>query len=232
MSESKREGQGAYPTLAALIDEQDPGIVLLHDLIAQPGANECVILPRDDDVARRTLLDLGVTTRSLLGAMAFETGGMSISVGLLRLFGAGRSRSLSEVNLTVGITGGSDKLLVADDALGGMFALNGGAFGKEHLGEVFYLPYDTTCWSSLDVGYSEFVSWCLTGDLTMLYPADDEAVLAVHRIEPSFERTLSSFPFPWAWSGEGTHSLKAVDANEHVRLRIELLGYDVVDELE
>jgi len=33
-------------------------------------------------------------------------------------------------------------LLVADDVLGGFYALNGGAFGSESLGKIFYFAPD------------------------------------------------------------------------------------------
>jgi len=57
---------------------------------------------------------------------------------------------------------------VADDVLGGFFAINGGAFDAQP-GHVCYLAPDTHEWESLGVGHSEFVLWLLHGDLATFY---------------------------------------------------------------
>ena len=59
-------------------------------------------------------------------------------------------------------------LLVADDVLGGFFAINGGSLGPEQ-GAVFYFAPDTVEWECLDFGYSQFLIWCLQGDITGFY---------------------------------------------------------------
>lgn len=110
---------------------------------------------------------LQVTTRSVLGAVAYETGGILVDAGRIRLFGAGSERSLLTVNEA--IDGFGDVVFVADDVLGGIFALNGGRFGPADLGQIFHLAADSVAWSCLDIGYADFVAWCLTGDRDALY---------------------------------------------------------------
>ena len=61
-------------------------------------------------------------------------------------------------------------LLVADDAMGGFFALNGGAFGNYDLGKIFYLSPDNLVWEPLEIGYSDFIYWTFTGDIDLFYP--------------------------------------------------------------
>ncbi|WP_179865675.1 DUF2625 family protein [Bacillus sp. AFS017336] len=61
-----------------------------------------------------------------------------------------------------------DSLLVADDAVGGFFALNGGAFDGE-TGNIFYLAPDTLEWEDLGMGYAEFINWSLSGNIMGFY---------------------------------------------------------------
>ena len=59
-------------------------------------------------------------------------------------------------------------LLVADDVLGGFFAINGGSLGPE-MGSVFYFAPDTADWECLDYTYSEFILWCLQENIAGFY---------------------------------------------------------------
>ena len=59
-------------------------------------------------------------------------------------------------------------LLVADDVLGGFFAINGGAFdGKA--GNVFYYAPDSGEWEDTQLGHSQFLCWALYGDISKFY---------------------------------------------------------------
>ena len=105
--------------------------------------NRVEILPRKKKAGREALHFTQVTTYSLLGAVVYESGGILIDNGWLRILGAGTrdgSRSLPSWN--TGKTqhlNSTGYLLVADDVLGGFFALNGGAFYGVELGHVVYL---------------------------------------------------------------------------------------------
>jgi hypothetical protein len=59
-------------------------------------------------------------------------------------------------------------LLIADDVVGGFFAIDGGGLGFER-GKVCYLPPDILAWENLGVGYSAFVNWSFAGDLAKYY---------------------------------------------------------------
>ncbi len=60
-------------------------------------------------------------------------------------------------------------LLVADDAIGGLFALDGGGLGGK-TGSMFYFAPDTLRWEPMeDMGYSQLVCWCFTGDVGKYY---------------------------------------------------------------
>ena len=54
------------------------------------------------------------------------------------------------------------------DILGGFFAVNGGAFGGK-VGNVFYYAPDSGEWEDTQLGYSQFLYWALSGDISKFY---------------------------------------------------------------
>jgi hypothetical protein len=58
---------------------------------------------------------------------------------------------------------------MADDVVGGCYALNGGAFGPE-IGQVFYFAPDTLRWEPMNgMGYSQFLVWSLRPKLKLFH---------------------------------------------------------------
>ncbi|HTN75694.1 MAG TPA: DUF2625 family protein [Pirellulaceae bacterium] len=184
-------------SLDELIDTEEPGILLLQEWLANAQC-ECEALP-PGPTRGDALLTTQVTTRSLLGTVVYETGGVLIDNGWLRFIGSGSprlTRSLPEWNAgrTVGFC------LVADDAVGGFFALNQGALGDD-LRSLFYLAPNTLTWESLEIGYTDFLQFALTGDLASFYEdrywpgwqADMQQLTADHAF----------FFYPPLWTAEG-----------------------------
>lgn len=92
-----------------------------------------------------------------MGAVAYHTGGISVLDGWLRILGSGSPaipRTLSDWN--------QDKAkgfyLVGDDAFGGFFALDGGAFGSGN-GQIFYFSPRSLRWQPLNCSYTQFLLW-------------------------------------------------------------------------
>jgi hypothetical protein len=125
------------------------------------------VLPVDRRRGRAVLEALQLTERSLLGAIASNTGGLLIDSGWLRILGGGAPGlpSLSEENQG---TRAQSHLVVAFDAVGGRFAIDGGGLGVA-LGEVCYWGPDTLAWSGIGGGHSAFLSWVLEGGLDEFY---------------------------------------------------------------
>jgi hypothetical protein len=117
---------------------------------------------------------LQVTTRFPLGAIGLECGGILVDHGWLRLLGAGNAELMGLLEWNgLGHSAGPDPLLsdaivVAHDAVGGFFAINGGAFDGSR-GDVFYFAPDSLRWEHLDTGYSGLVQWATSGDLASFY---------------------------------------------------------------
>lgn len=156
-----------HPYEALLSD--DPAWPHMQALITS-ARNTVEVLPSTSDAARACLTSLQVTTRSTLGALAHETGGVLVDGGFVRVLGSGHarlSRALGSWNATLAVHP-SQALLVGDDVVGGVFAINAGALG-EALGHVHYFAQDTLRWEDTGLGHSDWFAWLLAGDLAQFY---------------------------------------------------------------
>lgn len=218
-------------TLDELLERDEPALPLLCEWIDDPAGNGGILFLPAEAVAGDTLVRLQVTTRSMLGTLAYETGGISIADGLVRLLGSGAERSIIQTAKIAGCPmDGSypDIIIVGDDVFGGLFALNGGRFGTERQGQVFHLAADDTVWVPLGVGHSDFIHWCLTGDLSALYAPFTYLDVFAMRPLPAFEGTLSFYPFLWTKEGKDRQpSVQVISADESLKLRLELCGFAV-----
>ncbi|WP_139488545.1 DUF2625 family protein [Brevibacillus dissolubilis] len=208
--------------LQDLIDPSHSSWQNLLDMHSQ-AKHSVEILPTEGNTRDQVLLQLQVTTKSLLGAVAYYTGGILIQHGWLRILGAGHQclpRDLASWNgfstETEDITSHRipGVLLIADDVLGGFFALNGGALTGE-LGHVFYLAPDTLEWENLEMSYSSFIHWALVGDLNRFYETFrwDNWIEDVKNI--GGDQALSVYPYLWAEGPDmNTRSKKTVPIEE------------------
>lgn len=137
--------------------------------------NKVEILPCDSSKARAALYQTQVTTHSPMGAIVYSTGGLLIDNGWLRILGSGNNEKMKRTlpGWNKGKTFNKEGerplfLLVADDAAGGFFAINGGKLGAD-VGKVYYLSPDVLRWEPLDLTYSEFLDFCFNGDLDKFY---------------------------------------------------------------
>ena len=109
-----------------------------------------------------------------MGAIIYETGGILVDNGWLRILGSGNEkldRTIPNWNKGKTFNEYGEKpslLLIADDIVGGFFAINGGALGQD-LGMVYYFAPDSLNWEPMDIGYSDFIWWAFTGNLEDYY---------------------------------------------------------------
>ena len=145
-------------SLDELLEENDPAIRQIEQWVAD-GENPCELLPPSSDRGK-VLHKLQVTTHSTLGAVAYDTGGILVDHGWLRVLGSGHPKLPR--NLTDSNRGRSEGfLLVADDAVGGFFAINGGALG-DGVKNVHYWAPDGLEWEDLRFGFTDFLLWSLS----------------------------------------------------------------------
>ncbi|ROM34105.1 hypothetical protein BK648_25520 [Pseudomonas poae] len=206
-------------SLEDLIDSRDPALPLIEKMLGAASLSYQLLPPSTDRA--RVLSGLQITTRSALGAIAYETGGLLIDHGWLRLIGSGHpqlSRNLVDWN-----TGrGDGYLLVADDAAGGFFSINGGGLGVD-VGAMYYWAPDTLRWEQLDIGYTDFIGWALSDRLATFYDGlrwdgwrhDLQGMRA--------DQCFSFFPFLWTSEGSIDKSSRTlIDVSEQFEINVEL----------
>ena len=141
---------------------------------AKSAKNKVEILTAEEKAAENALYKTQVSTRSSLGAVIYMSGGILIDNGWIRILGAGNEklkRTLPDWNLGKTFNAFGQQapfLLVADDAIGGFFMLNGGGLGND-LGGIYYFAPDSLEFESLDLTYTEFINFCFNSDLKEFY---------------------------------------------------------------
>ena len=192
--------------------------------------NKFEILPVNPAKAKETLFQTQVTTHSTMGAIIYFSGGILIDDGWIRILGSGNEkldRTLSQWNKGKTFNEFGEKpqfLLVADDVIGGFFAINGGALGPE-LGKVYYLAPDDLKWESLHIGYTEFIDFCLVGNMNQFY---DKLRWKNWRTDMSGITGVKGFSiYPFTWTVEGKDiekdSRKVVPIEEIYQLETDAL---------
>jgi hypothetical protein len=185
-------------SLDELLERDDPAIRQIESWV-DAAENHCELLAPSE--ARGSVLhDLQITTRSALGAIAYETGGLLVDSGWLRFLGSGDTklpRTLTDWNR------GRSKgfLLVADDAVGGFFAVNGGALGDSGVRNVYYWPPDSLDWEDLAVGHTDFVQWSLSSRLADFYADLRWPTWKADAAQLAPDYCFAFFPFLWTREG-------------------------------
>lgn len=206
-------------SLEDLIDGRDPALPLIEKMLGAATLSYQLLPPSTE--SGRVLSSLQITTRSTLGAIAYETGGLLIEHGWLRVLGSGHSqlpRNLVDWN-----NGRSDAyLLVADDAAGGFFSINGGGLGDD-VGAMYYWAPDTLRWEQLDMGYTDFLGWALSDRLATFYDGLRWDAWRSDLQELRADQCFSFFPFLWTREGSINESSRTpIDVGEQFEINVEL----------
>jgi hypothetical protein len=184
-----------------LINNDEPGWELVSDWI-NDATNKIEILPKNEKQADESLYQTQVTTRSPMGAIIYETGGILIDNGWIRILGSGNQkldRTLPNWNKgkTFNEFGEQPSIfLIADDVVGGFFGINGGILGED-LGKVYYFAPDSLEWEPMDIGYSDFLWWTFTGDLSEFYKNVRWTNWEKEITEINGNQGYSFYPFLW-----------------------------------
>jgi len=159
--------------LEELINKTDSGWPIVEEMV-KSAKNKVEILSVNSDKANDALYKTQVTTRSPMGAIVYHTGGILVDNGWIRILGSGNTkldRSLPDWNQGKSFKEYGETpsfLLIADDAIGGFFILNGGSLGED-LGKVYYFTPDNLEYEPLDITYTQFLDFCFNNDLNQFY---------------------------------------------------------------
>lgn len=227
--------QNKMKSAEELIEKADPGWTIVQDWI-KIAKNKVEVLPVDAVNAKEALYKTQVTTRSTMGAVVFMTGGILVDDGWIRILGSGNSkfnRTLPDWNKNKSFKEFGEKpsfLLIADDAIGGFYLLNGGGLGKD-LGKVYYFSPDNLEYEPLDITYSEFLGFCFNNDLDKFYDGNrwDGWRKEVSKLKG--DQVYNFYPFLWTAEGSdiNKNTRNVIPIEEQYSLNLDLrkqLGFD------
>lgn len=227
--------QNKMKKVEGLIDKTDSGWTIVKDWI-KSAKNKVEILPVDELKAKETLYKTQVTTRSPMGAIVFMTGGLLVDDGWIRILGSGDSkfkRTLPDWNIGKAFKEFGDKpnfLLIADDAIGGFYILNGGELGTD-IGKIYYFSPDNLEYEQLDITYSEFLEFCFNNDLDKFYEGNRWIGWRDEVSKLKGDEVFNFYPFLWTAEGNDINksSRKIIPVQEQYSLNLDLrkqLGLD------
>ncbi|MCX6182000.1 MAG: DUF2625 domain-containing protein [Bacteroidetes bacterium] len=161
--------------LSSLINTVEPAWTDFLQQWIKEAKNHVEVLPKDKVKADSALYKAQVTTRSPMGAVIYETGGILVDHGWIRILGSGSKkldRNLMDWNKGKTYSKLGEQLpylLIADDVLGGFFAINAGGVDKNEIGKVFYFAPDNLTWTTTGLNYTDFLNFCFSGNIKQFY---------------------------------------------------------------
>ncbi|WP_394773490.1 DUF2625 domain-containing protein [Flavobacterium sp.] len=221
-------GQNKMKKAEELIDKKDPGWPIVQDWI-KTAKNKVEILPVDAVKAKDALYKTQVTTRSPMGAIVFMTGGLLVDDGWIRILGSGNSRfnrTLPDWNKGKAFKEFGETpsfLLIADDAIGGFYLLNGGGLGTD-VGKIYYFSPDNLQYEALDITYSEFLEFCFNNNLDKFYEGNRWNGWREEVSKLKGDEVFNFYPFLWSAEGNDINksSRKIIFVQEQYSLNIDL----------
>jgi hypothetical protein len=195
--------QNKIRTIDDLTADTSGWTALLDDI--KTAKNKVEILPSSN--GKDALYQTQVTTHSYMGAVVYFTGGILVDDGWIRILGSGSpklKRSLAGWNKGKSFNTLGEQpsfLLIADDADGGFFAINGGQFGKD-MGQIYYLAPERLKWEALHIGYTDFLNLCWYGDLNQFYDGLRWKEWHNDLTKLKGDEAFSFYPFLWTVEGK------------------------------
>ncbi|WP_238649942.1 DUF2625 family protein [Paenibacillus piscarius] len=198
-------------SVTELVDVENHAWEEIRKLLSQ-GPRTYRLAPAEPEAAARTLVRLQVSTKSYLGAVAYETGGIVFEHGWLTLLGAGAEgicgslASWNGLEETQDIQALPGLLVVAYDAAGGFFGLDTGRFGQS--GHIYYYAPDAQVWENTELNYSGFISWLAEGDLDLFYETFRWEGWEEEMQQLAPDQVFGYYPPLWTKEGSGSRSSK------------------------
>ena len=166
---------------------------------------------------------MGVNENSALGQIIIKTAGIIVE-NTIRVYANGNDldmRNIYHFNLELEQYLGNQRLVIADDIFGGLFALNKEAF-QSTKEEIWYFAPDTLEWENLEINYKEFIDWISRNSLNEFYSAFKWSDYYKDVKDIKFNQGILVYPF--LWSNEcniETAEKKIVPFSELITLNLE-----------
>ncbi|MGC4784918.1 DUF2625 family protein [Micromonospora zamorensis] len=155
------------------------------------------VLPADPERATACLTALEITTRSWLGAVVANSGGLVIDHGWLRVLGGGHD-GLPDVTAEMDADDG--RLIVAYDVMGGQFAWLPAEPGARPT--VHYFGPEDLAWHDLELGYGDWLHAMLAGAVTQFYEGLRWPGWEAEAASVALDEGISALPPPWTREGK------------------------------
>jgi Protein of unknown function DUF2625 len=152
--------------LRELVEVEDPAWPLIQAWITASTV-PVQVPPMERVEGEAELGAVQVTLHSILGSLAYHTGGLLLDWGWLKILGAASKAcpwSISSLTASLGWARDENPpsaVAVGLDVLGGVFAINGGAIGNASVGHVCYYDPVSLSWGDLGLPHSSWVACML-----------------------------------------------------------------------
>jgi hypothetical protein len=145
---------------------------------------------------RATILELGVNENSVLGQVLINA--LEIKVNnCLRVLGNSDKANIFSFNKMVQESYQGNKLVVANDVFGGIFAINNSDFEGD-VRDIWYFSPDSLKWENLEINYAEFISWICGEELDEFYKSFLWKDFSTFAKKVNSEQAILIYPFLWS----------------------------------
>jgi len=219
--------QNQMKTLEELVNKTDPAWPLIQKWI-DSAKNKVEILPVDSAQAKDALYKAQVSTYATLGSVIYNTGGIMVDHGWIRILGSGSerlNRTVADWNKGKTLKEYGDNipyLLIADDAVGGFFAINYGGLGPD-IKNVYYLEPNTLTWQPLGAGYGEFLVFCFDSNLNSFYEGLRWKSWDQFIAKLDGNKVYNFYPYLWTKEGKDINKItkKLIPIDEQYSFNVE-----------
>lgn len=152
-------------------------------------------LKRLNNEDKSIIEELNVNEQSVLGQVLLNVSSVVIN-DYLRIWGNDELNILFQNDRVKQFYSGN-KLIVANDIWGGLFAISNGDF-EGNVRNIWYFAPDLLEWENLDINYADFLSWVCGSGLEEFYQSfrwkDIDSMLR----EVNLNQAILIYPFMWA----------------------------------
>jgi hypothetical protein len=200
--------------LNELIDPDNTGWIAVSRMI-ESAKDHVEVLGRDAKRADSTIYQTQISTDNPLGGVIYNTGGILIEGGWVRILGSGCDR----MNRGIGTwnkgksyskNGNPAMMLIADDVIGGFFAINTGGIDEINLNKVFYFGPNSLKWEFTGLNYLQFISFCFSDQITEFYTDFRWKGWQQEVSTVSTSNVISVYPLFWTKDGREIKSHRKV----------------------
>ncbi len=142
---------------------------------------------------------LGVNENSTLGQIVINTAGILVD-NTIRVYANGNDIDMCNIyhfNLELEQYLGNQRLVIADDIFGGLFALNKEA-SQSIKEEIWYFAPDTLEWENLEINYKEFIDWISGNSMNEFYSTFKWSDFYKDVKDIKFNQGILIYPFLWS----------------------------------